>query len=479
MANKGNNKLLDPEKDGLYLSDGKITGCNPNVYSRTILQEFDLILTSGNRFYLYDDGKYVYQDENRLSRLLRDFLHTYQPDCWTIGIEKTYIAGLEREAPREDKLDADRRFLNCQNGMVGLKSLKIYQHDPKYRSTIQLPMDYNPQACCPAFLKMLNQILLGDEDLIAVVQEMFGYCLTTNVKAQKFFLLIGEGANGKSTLIDCLKWIVGAENYSCVSLQDLNNPFNRYSLVDKLLNVVTENEIDGKSFNSEALKSITTGDSITVERKYHDSFAYEPFCKMVFAMNDFPFSRDHTTGLTRRIIAIPFRAQFKSAKDVPDDQGPGPRVFVADKFLKSKLEKEKEGILAWALQGLKRLRANKMEFTEAQAARNLEREYREEIDPTLRFVREHIKQGTISDRITNNDLRETFKSWAEREGHSGLARKTSTRLMSDLKKALTDNGLRFEIGKSGDRHISGIKFHMIRRPFSTFDMEGDGDGDQS
>ena len=462
---------LNPEKDGLYLDNGDIVGCNGNKFARTIIKNFDLILTDGDRFYLYTSGVYVYLETIHLSRKLRKFLHRYQQDCWTEGFERVYMAALRRVAPYIKKMDAKRGYLNVRNGMVGLKTFTLYEHDPTFRSAIQLPILYDPKARCPIFLKMLDQIFLGDKALIAVVQEMFGYCLTTSVSAQKFFLLIGEGSNGKSTLIDCLKWIVGKQNYCAVPLKDLNNSFQRYALVDKLLNVVTENEADGKGFNSEALKAITTGDSIMVEQKYHDAFPYEPYCKMAFAMNEFAFSRDHTLGLTRRIVTIPFRAKFKDSRSMPETQNEDDHFFVADKDLKKKLATEKSGILTWALHGLKRLNQNGMEFTDSEAVRNLGREYREEIDPTLRFVREHIRQGTLDDRITNNDLRETFNSWANSEGHSGLARKTATKIMADLKKALSDNGLRFQIGKSEDRFISGIKFHLIRRRSSPFDEE--------
>ena len=471
MKTKKTTTTLDPEKDGLHVDNGKIVGCNGNIFARTILKKYDLILTDGDRFYLYGNGVYKFQEPILLSRKLRRFLHEYEPDCWTEGIERTYMAGLRREAPYVRKLDSKRNFFNALNCMVGLKTLKMYPHDSKYQSTIQPPIVYDPQATCPIFMDMLDKIFLGDAELIDLVQEIFGYCLSTSVAGQRFFLFIGEGANGKSTLIDCLKWVVGDENYSCVPLRDLNNSFKCYALVDKLLNVVTENETDGKGFNSEALKAITTGDAITVEKKYADSFTYEPFCKMVFATNDFPFSRDHTDGLTRRIVAIPFRAKFKAKKDVPEEQNNGEHIFAADKFLKKKLEAEKSGILTWALQGLKRLRKNGMEFTDAEAARNLGRDYREEIDPTLRFIRENIVQATLDERITNNDLRETFKSWATVEGHSGLARKTSPKIMADLKKALSENGLRFEIGKSENRYISGIKFKMKRSTRNVFAEE--------
>lgn len=472
MAINKNPINLDPEKDGLYVDNGKISGCNGNVFARTILRKFILVLTDGDRFYLFNGSVFVYQEPIRLSRKLRRFLHRYQADCWSEGIEKTYMAGLRREAPIVAKMDTKRGYINLRNGMLGLTTFKLHPHDPKFRSTIQLPIDYNSNASCPIFLATLDQIFLGDKDLIAVVQELFGYCLCVSVAAQVFFLLIGTGSNGKSLLIECLKWIVGKENYCCVPLRDLNNSFKCYALVDKLLNVVSENETDGKGFNSEALKAITTGDSIMVEQKYRDAFTYSPFCKMVFAMNEFPFSRDHTLGLTRRIIAIPFRAKFKNKRDVPDEPNADDCIFVADKRLIKKLEAEKTGILNWALEGLKRLRHNEMEFTESEAVTNAHREYREEIDPTLRFVREHIVQGTMDDRITNNDLRETFNTWAGTEGHTGLAKKTSTKIMADLKRALSDNGLRFKIGKSEDRYISGIKFHLIGRRRTIFD-EGD------
>lgn len=155
MAVQKTGNKLDPESDGLYLDNNKIVGCNGNIFARTILERFKLILTSGDRFYLYRDGVYQFQEPILLSRRLRKFLHRYEADCWTEGIERTYIAGLKREATYVKQMDSRRNFLNAMNCMVGLKSFKTYPHDPKYRSTIQLPIEYDPSAKCPNFIAML------------------------------------------------------------------------------------------------------------------------------------------------------------------------------------------------------------------------------------------------------------------------------------------------------------------------------------
>ena len=97
-----------------------------------------------------------------------------------------------------------------------------------------------------------------------------------NNSYQKSFIFLGQGANGKSTLLDLLLAFLGSLNASKVSLQDLgSNRFRVAELYGRMANIFTD--LDNKSLQSTSMfKMITTGDPITAERKFKDPFEFVP-----------------------------------------------------------------------------------------------------------------------------------------------------------------------------------------------------------
>ena len=75
---------------------------------------------------------------------------------------------------------------------------------------------------------------MEDKQLIMRVQEMMGYCLSPDTKAQAFFILYSEGSSGKSVLCSIMRELAGgAENVSSVTLANLDKNFQRSQLTVK------------------------------------------------------------------------------------------------------------------------------------------------------------------------------------------------------------------------------------------------------
>lgn len=153
----------------------------------------------------------------------------------------------------------------------------------------------------------------------------------------------------------------GKKNVSHVAMNELNQPFARAELVGKLLNVSSENEFSEKGLNTQQIKSITAGDAIRVE------FSYHPVCKLLFAMNTLPATLDKSHGFFRRLVIVPFRKVFKGSE--------------ADRMLLEKLLAELPGIFNFAMEGLKRLRANDFEFSSSDAIEQAVANYKSEQNP--------------------------------------------------------------------------------------------------
>jgi putative DNA primase/helicase len=93
---------------------------------------------------------------------------------------------------------------------------ELVEHNPKYLSLVQLPINYDPKAKCPNILRFLGQVL-RPKDVFKVLQ-LFGYCLNRTAKYEKAVMCYGKGDNGKGTLIKLFEQFIGDQNVSHASI---------------------------------------------------------------------------------------------------------------------------------------------------------------------------------------------------------------------------------------------------------------------
>ncbi len=212
-----------------------------------------------------------------------------------------------------------------------------------------LPYDYDPLAGCPKWLSFLSSVLPKGE--IMTLQKYLGLgCVdrkSISHKIEETLWLIGNGANGKSTIFDVVRGVYGASNMSYMGLDTLVNGSSEVrarfvgSIVGKIFNYCSEVQADDISRNTDAFKSLCSGEPQTVRRLGHNpETAYDiPF--LVFNMNHKPVNRNIDQALLRRLLFIPFRTTV-SAVDM-------------NRELSSELMNELSGIRNWMIEGYKML----------------------------------------------------------------------------------------------------------------------------
>jgi putative DNA primase/helicase len=99
--------------------------------------------------------------------------------------------------------------LGAANGVVDLRTGQLRPAQPEDRITIHSPVLFDPRSRCPRFEQFLSEVFLGDAEMIGFIQRAVGYCLTGDVSEQCLFLCYGEGANGKSTLLEIVRFVLG------------------------------------------------------------------------------------------------------------------------------------------------------------------------------------------------------------------------------------------------------------------------------
>lgn len=437
--------LEDIEQMGITLCKKtfKVKYFSPNRFTSYIADRWYLVFNSED-FYTYGNGLWSKVHEKYLLASLRDELHKYIDDIWTLKREKEYVGALQRLVYYDGELNGNKRFINMKNGMFDLEAFTLVKHSPEYYSTIQIPIEYDENAVCPNFINFINQSFLGDEESKTLAQEWSGYLLTAETKAQKGLILYGEGANGKGVFVDSISYLIGQENISSIPLNELHKGFSRVCLFNKLANISNENECNGNSFNTQYFKAITGEDVITAEQKNKPVFEFKPTVKLVFSTNNLPHTRDTSHGFMRRLSILHFKNTVKEEN--------------RDRDLKEKLKLESQGIFLWAVEGLKRLKGNKFKFSDCTTSNEVIREYEKELNPMVLFFEECIRKVDEEHREDRRIIYNSFRVWAESNGMEGYAKMGSQKFWKKFKEQAKALGYNCELKHSGmSRYCTGVK----------------------
>lgn len=432
------------EEKGIVLNDdhSTIKYINWNVFIAYFLTIYTIIYTDLNILYVYSGNVYRVLSDNTLLRIVRNLLQRLVPNSWKWTYEKVVLSTIKLAALKVSSFNQDMKRLNLLNGIWNLEKQKLLKHTPKLYTSNQLPIAYDENARCPKFKKFLKDIFEGDKQRIKLIQEIMGYCLTNLVLAQKAFIFLGVGANGKSVLLDILIKLVGKNNISTLPLSDFESSFRRRMLVDKKLNVVTEGEFKSNAFSTNQFKAIVSGDLTTAEVKGGELFNFQPFCKVVVAMNALPRVKDQSYGFKRRICVVVFDKVIKK-----EDQ---------NKNLQAEIVNELDGIFNFALNGLIRLQKNDFNFTESKKCKEFMKEYFDYNSPLDNFVDETIVQGTEKQRISYADLFNKYIDWSSEQGIS-IKDYERRQFAMDIKNILKLKEIAFEKDKrNGIRGLKGI-----------------------
>jgi putative DNA primase/helicase len=387
----------------------------------------------------------------KLKKMLRSFFDKFEPNVWRSAIQTTYLSTLAFECPDADDLKSAENYINVKNGLLDLNSeeVTLLPHDKDVFCTTQIPIVYDSEAPCPNFRKFLWTVLKKDKELRMLVQEIMGYCLSNSVRAHKMFIFVGDGSNGKSVLCEIMTALAGGiENVSNVALKDFSHKFALSQIADKTLNISTENEMDS-NLDTQLLKAIASGEPIQMEEKFQSPFSYRPYAKLVFAMNNLPYVKDKSYGFERRLVVIPFDMVFVDNPKTENEAERNPDLL-------DELNKELDGILAFAIRGLKRLKKNNFVFTRSKTAERALEAYKEKIDPMLAFVRDFVSEDEEAEPLNMTALREHFRKWCNREGHTNMAKIAGNTFWGLLKKVLDKERINYTKKEKGSRDLRGV-----------------------
>ena len=348
--------------------------------------------------------------------MINNQLHVYRDGSYVTGykqIEKIMIKSIPnlKKTQRREVIDymeliaetlkpSDARYIAFRNGVYNVMEKRLIPFTPNLVITNKIDWDYNPNAYSELADTVLNRLACNDREIRLLLEECIGYCFYRRNERGKAFILTGTKSNGKSTFLDCIKTILGADNISALELKELGDRFSSAMMFGKLANLsddIADDFLQGSQIST--FKKVVTGNRIKAERKGQDPFEFEPYVKIIASANDIPRTKDRTGAVLRRLVIIPFNASFEAK--LPDGS-PNPNY---DPEIKYRLFEQEsiEYFIRGGIEGVQRVLTTDR-FTEPETVTEDLKGYEEENNPILGFL-----EQTELDEVENEPTPNVYK----------------------------------------------------------------------
>ena len=349
------------------------------------------------KWFIWDGRRWRIDDTNEIYRCAKDVIRAIHRDAslaaddeikalarWAIASESDYTLkgtiSLTRSEPgisiTTDQLDANPWILNTPGGTVNLKTGNIrpaHQEDliTKITST---PVDM--EADCPQWKRVILEIMDNNQVMVDYLQRALGYSLTGDVSEHAMFLCYGSGRNGKNTILDTVKSLLGDYAWvvdpKCFLSGRDGHPTSLAALAGRRF-VPTDEVDDGEKLAEGLIKRVTGNKTLNARFMRQDEFEFLIQFKLWFACNHKPEVKGTDEGIWSRLRLIPFNVYFPPEK----------RIKGLSEIL---VQEEGPAILGWLINGCRKwLRGG---LNEPQSVLDATKEYRSEQDVLSAFLEE-------------------------------------------------------------------------------------------
>jgi len=309
---------------------------------------------------------------------------------------------------KPEELDINPWLLNVRNGTVDVASGEFREQCQGEMITKIANVEYNPNADCPQWKQFVREIMDYKAELIEFLQTAIGWAITGDISEQIMFILFGSGANGKSTFLNTIMYLLGdyatATPTETFMKKNGDQSTNDIARLRGTRFVTTTEAEQGRRLSEPLIKKITGNDQMTARFLYGEYFNFVPTFKIFMATNHKPVIKGTDYGIWRRIRLIPFTTRIEEDKQ--------------DKHLEQKLREETSGILNWILEGAERWKRERLKTP--AIVLNATDEYKNEMDVIGNFIKEScIQKPEASIRI--RELFKAYQEWCEQNNEHAVS----------------------------------------------------------
>ena len=214
-------------------------------------------------------------EEALLKRIMQ--LHSVQKKQNVLALS---VAGDGSLGISGDEWDADPWVLGCPNGVVDLKTGELRPGRPRdYIRTVANVEWRGIDAPCSAWECFLSEVFDGDTEVVSYMQHLIGYGLIGDTPLHIIPILWGRGRNGKGTLLEIVKHVLGPYAFKAeaeILLDQRNskapNSHNSGVLALRGKRIVWTSEVEeGRRFNAAKVKELVGGDTRAAELRMDET----------------------------------------------------------------------------------------------------------------------------------------------------------------------------------------------------------------
>jgi putative DNA primase/helicase len=365
-------------------------------------------LTREDKVALYIDGVYRIDGKGFLSTVTHllgeDFRVGHLTNAEAFAVGRLAAAGQYLADHHDEPL------MNVRNGMVDLRTGALLDHDPKYRSSVQFPIDYDPAATAPVYEQWAKE-QIGEQ--LDDLEESVALMLDPSQTPTKAVFLFGPSRSGKSTYLRLLIEIAGPDNTSAVTLHQLaEDRFAAANVYGRALNVAAD--LKAAHIDDISMFKLMTGeDLIQANRKYGAQFAFTNRALFAFSANELPTVGESSRAYSERIKPFNFPNSFAGRED---------------QTLETRLRAELPGILNRWIAAWQRRTERGAPLPTNDRVRDL---FEEASDRVRAFVAQcceivPVEKGqggtTGGTESTTTELYQAFRNWTDDEGRTPMAK---------------------------------------------------------
>lgn len=304
---------------------------------------------------IYKDGYYQIKPINYIDKWINKYFVLNGLDKLSDGKQRSKRANIKNYT-LNNKIVSLKQFnkgrtINLKNGIIDLDDLKnvndigeleLKEHTKNDYSLIRIAVKYDPNAE-PGELKNLLINTVGQDNYNMLCEAIGETLLGQPNLFQKCMLFVGMERTGKSTVMNAVMRLIGNDNVSIVSLQELeDDDFAVADLLGKIMNVYPD--LPKKHLKSvEKFKQAVGDEKLKGNQKYGNRFNFNNTAKWWLSGNTLPEPGELTGAFFRRFTII------ECNNRIPKDQK---EVDILNRIA---TPENLSGLLNEALRGLKRL----------------------------------------------------------------------------------------------------------------------------
>ncbi|ESP88373.1 phage/plasmid primase, P4 family, C-terminal domain protein [Candidatus Halobonum tyrrellensis G22] len=379
-----------------------------------------------NTLYIYDVDRGIYTTngetaaEEITEKLLGDFADNH--------VVSEIVAKLKRRnraAARE--IDAQKppaHELVVENGILNLKTGELRDYTPEEYHTTRVDVAYDPDAQTDRIDKFFREVV--DDGHVSTLYRLAAHILLKEYPSRKAALLVGEGANGKGTVLDLFEEFVGSENTVARGIQSLTDyRFAAQDLHGKLANL--EGDLSPNELNdSRMIKKLTGDDQINADVKQaNETVNFQNHATLMFAVNTVPQSPEDSHGWWSRWMYIPFPNRF-------DGDDAKPKSELMDELT---TEEELQGLLARTVEEIQRYDETGEFFPESKTPEEVREQMKNAANPVRDFATTAFNEVEEPDgaygRVRKDHVVDAYSRYADEHDLPNL---NPQKLKDDVKK---------------------------------------------